>query len=252
MPHAAHPARRSLRLPFAVAVGAALALGPATAALAHIDPDPPSVQAGTEATVSFTVEHGCDGSPTTKVEIQVPDGATDVAGVDGGGFTSSVDGQVVTFEGGPLDAETPQAFVVSFTAPDQAGDVPVKIIQTCEEGSIDWIEVAAEGGEEPDHPAPILTITEGAPTGEEGTDHHAEEGTTETTEADHHAEEGEAAEGTEAGESDGDADDDGGSSAPWLIGGVLVVAAGGVGFYLATRKKDGPSGPDAEGDAPAV
>ena len=250
MPHVRSTARH-LRLPLAVAAGLTVALAPATAALAHIDPEPAAVEAGAEATVSFTVEHGCDGSPTTKVEIQVPDGAMGISGVDGGGFTSSVEGQVVTFEGGPLDAETPQAFEVTFTAPEEAGEVPVKIIQTCEEGSIDWIEVAAEGGEEPEHPAPILTITAGAPTGEEGGDHHAEEGTTETTEADHHGEEGEASEGTtdEAAESE-----DEGSSTPWIIAGLGVAAAGALGFWLATRKKGGPTAPDAggEGDAPAA
>lgn len=262
MPSTSRHLTHRLRLGAAVAAGAAVVLVPATAAFAHIDPEPTAVEAGAEATVSFTVEHGCDASPTTKVEIQAPDGASGISGVDGGGFTSSVDGQVVTFTGGPLDADTPQAFAVTFTAPDEAGEVPVKIIQTCEEGSIDWIEVAAEGGEEPEHPAPILTITAGTPTGEEGGDHHAEETTetteadhhaeesTETTEADHHAEEGEA---TETTATDTSESDDGGSSTPWVIGGVTVLAAAVFGFALAMRKKGGPSaGPDAGGDAPAA
>lgn len=266
MRHPARSAARRLRLPVAVVAGTALALGPATAAFAHIHADPPAVAAGEEATVSFGVEHGCGESPTTKVEIQLPEGSSGISGVDDGGFTSSVDGMVVTFEGGPLDAETEQDFAVTFTAPDEAGDVPVKIIQTCEEGELDWIEVAAEGEAEPEHPAPILAITEGTPTGEEG-DHHAEEGggtdhhaeetatteadhhaeETETTEADHHAEEGEAAEGA----ADADGDDDGGSSSlPWILGGVATLAIAGGGAYLAGRNKGaGPDAPDSDATA---
>lgn len=250
-------AARALRLPIAATAAAVLALGPASAAWAHIHPDPAAVEAGTEATVGFAVEHGCDGSPTTKVEIQMPEGSTGISGVDGDGFTSSVDDLVVTFEGGPLDAETEKSFEVNFTAPDEPGEVPVKIVQTCEEGQLDWIEVAADGEEEPDHPAPMLTITEGTPTEEDG-DHHAEDHTesTETTAADdHHAEESTAT--TVAGddhhaEEGATEEDDDSSSAPLIIGGIVLLAAvGGGGYALAKRNASKGSGPsDGSGDSP--
>jgi len=73
------------RLPIAAAAATAAALAVASPAFAHIHTDPAAVEAGTEATVGFIVEHGCEGSPTVKVEIQLPDGATDISGVDGGG-----------------------------------------------------------------------------------------------------------------------------------------------------------------------
>ena len=136
---------RHLRLPIAAVTATAVSLFLAGPAFAHIHTDPAAVQAGTDATVGFIVEHGCAGSPTTKVEIQMPDGFTNIEGIDGGGFTATVDGQVVTFAGATLPDKTEQAFKVSFTAPDEPGEVPVKLVQTCEQGSNDWIQVQAEG-----------------------------------------------------------------------------------------------------------
>ena len=41
-------------------------------ASAHVDPDPLAMEAGTTGTVAFTIEHGCDGSPTTELEVRDP------------------------------------------------------------------------------------------------------------------------------------------------------------------------------------
>ncbi|CAN5457707.1 hypothetical protein BH10ACT1_BH10ACT1_21420 [soil metagenome] len=245
------PRTRTLRFPLAAAVATAVALTVAGPASAHIHTDPPAVAAGAEATVGFIVEHGCDGSPTTKMEIQLPDGATGISGVDEAGFTSAVDGQVVTFSGGSLADGTEQAFKVKFTAPDTVGDTPVKIIQTCAQGSTDWISVQAEGEEEPEHPAPLLSITKGAP-GAEDTEHGHDEEATATTvaEAEHGHDEEEAvtttvdgghderAAGPASASSTSDEDDDSGTSGV-LIGSIVVavvVAAGGGAIYARSRK----------------
>jgi uncharacterized protein YcnI len=134
---------------------------------AHIDPDPVAMQAGTSGTVTFTVEHGCDGSPTNDIKIQIPPGVTAVAPVDKEGWTTTVTGDTVEFKGGPLDAETTDHFDITLTAPAAAGDIHFPIIQTCEVGETDWLEIAAEGAEEPEHPAPTLKITQDPPTAEE-------------------------------------------------------------------------------------
>jgi hypothetical protein len=34
------------------------------------------------------------------------------------------------------------------------------VLQECEEGSTDWAEIAAEGEPEPEHPAPVIELTE--------------------------------------------------------------------------------------------
>ena len=201
-----------------------MALAVAGPASAHIHTDPPSVQAGAKTTVGFIVEHGCDKSPTVQVEIEMPDGSTGIKGVDEVGFTSSVVGQVVTFAGGSLPDGTEQAFKVAFTAPATAGDLPVKVIQTCKVGSIEWISLQESGQPEPEHPAPILKVT-------------ATGATTETTEAEHgHDEETTT---TVAVTPASDADSDGNSSTPYVIGGIaaLVVVGGGGALYARSRNK---------------
>ena len=251
---------RHLRLPFATVAATALALGVAGPAWAHIHTEPSAVQAGTKATVGFTVEHGCETSPTTKMEIQLPDGSSDISGVDGNGFTSSVDGQVVTFAGGEVADGTEATFSVSFTAPDESGEVPVKIIQTCAEGVNEWIEVQADGEPEPESPAPLLTITAGAPGEGEG-EHGHDEGATDTTEAEHghdeesastteaeHGHDEEAtsttvAVGTTAGDEDGD---DSSSSAPLVIGGIAAVVVLGGGGVLYARSRTTAAADTAE------
>lgn len=263
---------RRLRLPVAVAAATGVALAIAGPASAHIHTDPASVQAGKKATVGFIVEHGCGNSPTTKVEIQMPKGATGISGVDEAGFTSSVSGQVVTFSGGTLPDGTEQAFKVTFTAPKETGDVPVKLIQTCEQGSLEWIELQPAGQPEPEHPAPILAITEGAGGGTSEHDHGTEttvaehDHGTETTVAEHghdeettttEAEHGHDAETTTTvavGATGSDDDGDDSSSAPLVAGVVaaLAVIGGGTALYLRNRKgADAPAGGSdaAGGDA---
>lgn len=169
---------------------------------------------------------------------------------------------MVTFTGGPLDAETAKTFQVRFTPPATPGDVPVKIVQTCEQGQLDWIEVAEAGEPEPEHPAPVLKVTEGVPTpAEERTDHdHDAAG---SSSDDHDPEDHDAAAGAARGheaddaEHGGDAagadhdagreaatDDDSGSNAPLFIGiGAAVVVVGvGAALYLRSRRGDAPAG----------
>ena len=136
-------------------------------ASAHIDPDPIAMQAGTSATVAFNVEHGCDGSPTNDMKFQIPPGVTDAVGVAKDGWTSTLTGDTLEFKGGPLPADQKDHFDITFTAPAQPGDIRFPVIQTCEQGELAWIEVAAEGAPEPDHPAPTIKVTAGPPTAAE-------------------------------------------------------------------------------------
>lgn len=128
-------------------------------ASAHIDPDPTSVVAGTAVTVGFGVEHGCDGSNTVEVAFKVPEDVTDAQAVDKPGWTTSTADGIVTFSDGDLDADTPETFSLTFTAPTTAGTIHFPIVQTCVVGQLAWIEIAAEGQPEPEHPAPALIVT---------------------------------------------------------------------------------------------
>jgi uncharacterized protein YcnI len=133
------------------------------AASAHIEPDPPAIEAGQPATVGFNVEHGCSGSNTTKLEIKIPDGISDAKPVDKPGWTAAVSGQTLTFSGGNLDAATADTFSVSFTAPAAPGAITFPIVQTCVVGDLAWLDASAPGAE-PEHPAPVVKVTAGPPT----------------------------------------------------------------------------------------
>jgi uncharacterized protein YcnI len=224
-----------LRIPLAVAAAVGVALCIAGPAAAHIHTDPEEVKAGTENTVGFIIEHGCDGSPTTSVELQLPTGVAGISAEDANGFTASVDGQVVTFSGGSLPDATEQAFDVTFTAPTEAGTIDVPLVQTCEEGSTDWIEPEVEGQPEPENPAPQLVIA-------------ANPDATTTTAADGSSTT-EAAPTTTAAPAEStttvpgtavvvDEDDDS-SNTPLIIGAVVVVLAAIAGAVFYLRSKQG-------------
>jgi uncharacterized protein YcnI len=225
------------RITFALASATVLALGVAAPSHAHVEPTATEVPAGSMATVDFTVQHGCDGSPTIKVEFQVPEEITDAAAVDKDGWTGSQDGRVVTYEGGPLASDVEDTFAVTFTAPSTVGaELAFPFVQTCEEGSIDWIQL----DEEAERPAPIVVIGEVDPTAPQPTTTTAPESTTETTvaEATTTTEAAPEATTTVAGEVDDAADEDeGSSSAGFLIGAVVLVTAGAVGFGIWLRRR---------------
>ena len=239
--------RRALVVTSLTTTAAALLL--AGTASAHIDPDPIAVQAATSNTVSFGVEHGCEESPTTELQIQIPAAVADAQPVDKDGWTASVDGQVVTFTGGPLAADTPDDFAISFTAPTAAGSIDFPIVQICEVGQLDWIETPVEGAAEPEHPAPSVLVTAEAPTDAELTpapeEEEGEEAPTDTATADTGAPTDSAvtAESTPVDSiattvvDDAESDDD--DSNTGLIIGAIVVAAiviGG-GAYIISRRR---------------
>jgi uncharacterized protein YcnI len=161
-PRQRRPIRRHV-LVAAAAVAGVVGLR-AGVASAHIDPDPPTVPAGTSVTVGFGVEHGCDGSNTTQLEFQIPAGVADAVAVDKPGWTTSADGDTVTFTGGNLDAATPETFSLTFTAPAVTGTIRFPIIQTCAVGELAWIEQTTPGAAEPEHPAPEMEVVEGPAT----------------------------------------------------------------------------------------
>ncbi|MET0489509.1 MAG: DUF1775 domain-containing protein [Acidimicrobiales bacterium] len=80
---------------------------------------------------------------------------------------------VVTWEGGPLPHDQFMEFGLSVQMPDTPGEtVLFPTIQTCESGDeVSWIEATPEGGEEPEHPAPAIALTES-----DGEHTHGEEG----------------------------------------------------------------------------
>ena len=149
-----------------IAVAAIATAWGASAAWAHIDPDPKEAPAGSEQRVGFTVEHGCDASATIQLDMRLPDGVTNAVPEPPAGWTASVARRVVTFVGGPLPADVEGTFRVRMTLPPTADTtIYFPFVQRCEQGEIRWIDVPSDGsGTELDEPAPAMNLTAPLPT----------------------------------------------------------------------------------------
>lgn len=158
----------------AIALGAAtlLALVPAAAASAHVSASATSTAAGSSSVVTFSVPHGCDGSPTIVVTIELPESVPSVTptvnpnwtvekvvdqlaepltDAHGNEITERVTSVVYTTIGAGLPDGYRDTFELSLRLPEgEAGDVVAfPVVQTCAEGTAEWV------GDE----APSVTLT---------------------------------------------------------------------------------------------
>lgn len=191
----------------------ALGLGPASA---HVNVSPASTTAGGYTQLNFSVPSESDTALTEKIEVQLPTDSpfTSVRAKPVEGWTAEVvrgelpepveiDGATVTegvlsviwtadSEEDQLTADEYQIFSLSVgRLPEEGTTVTLPAIQTYSDGSVSsWDEVAEEGAEEPESPAPSFVTT--AETEEGG--HHSTEAADEAEAAD--AEQASATEST--------------------------------------------------------
>ena len=148
------------RVATAVVVTTCAIVALASPAFAHIDPDPVEAPAGSEQSVGFTVQHGCDGSPTIQLDMRLPEGVSSAVPQPPDGWTGTIDGNVVTFVGGPLADDVELTFRVSMILPMLPGTtIFFPFVQRCQLGEIRWIDIPQDGsGEELDEPAPAMRL----------------------------------------------------------------------------------------------
>ncbi|WP_144711008.1 YcnI family protein [Curtobacterium pusillum] len=174
-------------------VTALIVLGTAGVASAHVEATATSTAADSYTTATFSVPHGCDGSPTTKIEFQVPESIIEVTPTVNPNWTitkatepytspsSSADDESAEDAGErvtsvtytaktPLPADERDTFQLSFSLPDgKAGDrVEFPALQTCEKGSVEWNQEQKTGAAEPEHPAPSIVLTAAVPVAADG------------------------------------------------------------------------------------
>lgn len=159
----------------------ALAIGVAGPAAAHVTITPTETAAGAYSVLSFSVGHGCDGSPTTRIAIALPEEinavtptrtpyydvekvteklAEPVQDAHGNEITERV-AQVVYTATAPLPDGERDTFELSLQLPEAAGEtLAFPTIQTCVKGETAWTEVVEADAAEPEHPAPDVTITD--------------------------------------------------------------------------------------------
>ena len=250
---------RPPRLVTGLAVG--LGLGPATGLLgagpatAHVSADKSEVPAGGFTAVTLTVGHGCDGSPTTSIAVEIPAAILDVTPAVHAGWDVAIENEALAepVEGAHGDQVTERDAVVTYTAqagnelPDgfrdsftlgfQAPETPgetlyFKTVQTCAAGETAWID-EDPASETPSPAVPVAAADGGHDDGSD--DEHADETTTTTT-ADAEADEEPAQEA--AAETDVEDDDDDSSTGiavAGLVVGTLGLLTGGAALATARR-----------------
>jgi uncharacterized protein YcnI len=183
---------------------AAAALIAAAPAAAHVTIAPAEAPADGYATLQVQVPHGCDGSPTKAIRVQIPESVPsvtpqvhpgwEVTTEDGPKDAVELHGETVTLgvkevvwtatDAGPLPDKRLDVFGMSVKLPaGKAGDpVYFPTVQQCVKGETGWIQIPQPGESEDDlespAPAVVLTASEG------GHGHSAEEETAATSDSD--------------------------------------------------------------------
>jgi uncharacterized protein YcnI len=159
------------RIPSAAIVLAAFATGLSLPASAHVTLENGEAMTDSYYKATFTVPHGCNGAPTTKVRVQIPDGvgsikpqprsgwklavvkeklATPLDNGHGGKITEAI--REVSWSGGPLPDEQFEEFKIQMKLPDSPNTtLYFPVVQECrgdrgKAGGINrWIEIPAAG-----------------------------------------------------------------------------------------------------------
>jgi uncharacterized protein YcnI len=231
-----HVRRTLTRLGATAGAAGLLTLGLATPASAHVTITPSDTAAGAFVVLTVSVPHGCEGSPTTGITIQIPEQILSVTptrnpyydvtknmvrldepveDAHGNKITERV-GEIVYSSKVPLPDGDRDAMELSLQLPDVAGEtLAFPTIQKCVKGETAWSEIPAEGqdAEELEHPAPAVTVTEATDDGHGG-----------------------AATEPEAEADDSDSDDGNGLAIAGLVVGAVGIAVGGTALARTRRE----------------
>jgi periplasmic copper chaperone A len=158
---------------------AALAASPAAA---HVYLEGKQATVGASYKAVFAVPHGCSGSPTVKIRVQIPEGVIAVKPMPKAGWSVDVvEGQYagdydyhgkklssgakeVVWSGGKLPDQNYDEFVMSSFLTDGLKPNTMlyfPVVQECEKGVSRWIEIPAEGAghsHEEKSPAPGVKL----------------------------------------------------------------------------------------------
>lgn len=151
----------------------------ATPAFAHITLETQQAPIGAAYKAVFRVGHGCEGSPTVKIRVQIPEGVIAVkpmpkpgwqletvkgryaATYDYYGTPANEGVKEVVWSGGNLPDEFYDEFVLrGYLTADLAPDTKLyfPVVQDCEKGSDRWIEIPEAGKTADDYETPAPGI----------------------------------------------------------------------------------------------
>ncbi len=164
----------------AVSCAVAALIVSASAALAHVTLSQRSGPAESNFRAVFTVPHGCQGAPTTKVSIWLPERIVQakpmvkpgwkieilrvklenpIDGLHGAKITERV--AKIVFSGGNIPNDHFDEFVLQLRLPKEAGSLYFPVEQECGEKRLGWTEIPAphQTVRDLDQPAAMLTVT---------------------------------------------------------------------------------------------
>jgi uncharacterized protein YcnI len=174
--------RTLARLGALPAAAFAVALCTTAPASAHVTVTPTTTAAGSYTVALFSIGHGCEESPTTRVAISIPEEILEVkptrqpfwnakvvreklaepkTDAHGNQATERVS-EIVFTARQPLPDGVRDALELSFQVPETEGEMLVfPVIQTCAQGENAWTQVPAEGQDhdELETPAPSFRVT---------------------------------------------------------------------------------------------
>ena len=154
----------------------------ASPACAHVGLETKQATIGTSYKAVFIVPHGCAGSPTVKIRVQIPEGVIAAKPMPKAGWNvEAISGKYATeydyqgsklsegvkevvWSGGKLPDHHYEEFVVSTfltTGLKPNSTLYFPVVQECEQGVSRWIDIPSEGGHAHDSktPAPGLKLT---------------------------------------------------------------------------------------------
>ena len=138
----------------------------ASPACAHVGLETKQATIGSSYKAVFTVPHGCAGSPTVKIRVQIPEGVIAAKPMPKAGWNvEAISGKYageydyhgsklsegvkeVVWSGGKLPDHHYEEFVVStFLTPGLKpnGTLYFPVVQECEQGVSRWIDIPAAG-----------------------------------------------------------------------------------------------------------
>jgi periplasmic copper chaperone A len=149
------------------------------AASAHVVLESQQAPPGGYFKAVFAVPHGCDGSPTIALLVDLPPGVVIAKPMPKPGWTLDIrrqpldrpiqnEGHAITervrqveWRGGRLSGDEYDTFTVMVRLPDVQGRLYFPVRQVCEAGETRWEEIPAEGKTSRDvrYPAPSVMVT---------------------------------------------------------------------------------------------
>jgi uncharacterized protein YcnI len=176
------------RFPFLLCAMAAPLLGTA-AASAHVSVDPAAAAGGTTLKLTLRLNHGCEGSATTRLRVRLPEALHGARPLLKPGWTLTAprvalaqpymshgrrvteEVREITWEGGNVPDAFADGFAFVATLPEQPQRLALQVVQECERGRIEWFQApsADPATARPEHPAVMLEVL---PATAGGHDHH--------------------------------------------------------------------------------